>query len=161
MDGLWFFLPETKLISWVISPLKLELQPYLQLVGVHFVGPVKLSILFIYVKISWSPRPWKGSELDIESPVFSRVFKLKPKPVESVRNINYINDTDDHGNSTCSNIHRLHRCTLLEPNSSHQKTAGFAWWNGPSNRPGLSVDIWLFLKIKYCIDMEKKTVKTM
>lgn len=67
----------------------------------------------------------KGSELDIESPVFSRVFKLKPKPVESVRNINYINDTDDHGNSTCSSIHRLHRCTFLASNSSHQKTVGF------------------------------------
>ena len=35
-----FFLPEKNLISWVISPLKQESQPYLQLVGVHLVGPV-------------------------------------------------------------------------------------------------------------------------
>ena len=35
-----FFLARQKWITWVISPLKLELQPYLQLVGVHLRGPV-------------------------------------------------------------------------------------------------------------------------
>lgn len=35
-----FFLARKKWITWVISPLKLELQPYLQLVEVHLRGPV-------------------------------------------------------------------------------------------------------------------------